>query len=131
MYWKIHSPRPKRFPKGGDFAPRGPRDCPRAISVDLSFNITPVASGYQEIHPYSAMNIDSVKINTSLLMMREWLMDNTESEAGCRLCYRLRLKAEGQISDIQDSSYGNRQAANYQWESCKLLHVRLDWENPS
>ena len=23
-------PRPKRFPKGGDFAPRGPRDCPRA-----------------------------------------------------------------------------------------------------
>jgi len=30
MYWKIHSPRPKRFPKGGDFAPRGPRDCPRA-----------------------------------------------------------------------------------------------------
>ena len=26
MYWKIHSPRPKRFPKGGDFAPRGPRD---------------------------------------------------------------------------------------------------------
>ena len=30
MYRKIHSPRPKRFPKGGDFAPRGPRDCPRA-----------------------------------------------------------------------------------------------------
>ena len=30
MYWKIHPPRPKRFPKGGDFAPRGPRDCPRA-----------------------------------------------------------------------------------------------------
>ena len=40
----------------------------------MSFNITPVASGYQEIHPYSAMNIDSVKINTSLLMMREWLI---------------------------------------------------------
>ena len=37
----------------------------------MSFNITPVASGYQEIHPYSAMNIDSVKINTSLIMMRE------------------------------------------------------------
>ena len=30
MYRKIHPPRPKRFPKGGDFAPRGPRDCPRA-----------------------------------------------------------------------------------------------------
>ena len=38
----------------------------------MSFNITPVASGYQEIHPYSAMNIDSVKINTSLIMMEEW-----------------------------------------------------------
>ena len=38
----------------------------------MSFNITPVASGYQEIHPYTAMNIDSVKINTSLIMMKEW-----------------------------------------------------------
>ena len=37
----------------------------------MSFNITPVASGYQELHPYSAMNIDSVKINTSLIMMKE------------------------------------------------------------
>ena len=26
MYWKIHPPRPKRFPKGGDLAPWGPRD---------------------------------------------------------------------------------------------------------
>ena len=30
MYWEIHPPRPERFPKGGDFAPRGPRDFPRA-----------------------------------------------------------------------------------------------------
>ena len=30
MYWEIHPPRPKRFPKGGDFAPRDPRDCTRA-----------------------------------------------------------------------------------------------------
>ena len=29
---------------------------------------------YQEIHPYSAVNIDSVKINTSLIMMKEWLI---------------------------------------------------------
>ena len=40
----------------------------------MSFNIFPVASGYQEIHPYSAMNIDSVKINTSLIMMRECIV---------------------------------------------------------
>ena len=37
----------------------------------MSFNIIPVASGYQDIHPYSAINIDSVKINTSLIMMKE------------------------------------------------------------
>ena len=43
----------------------------------ISFNITPVASGYQEIHPYSAMNIDSVKINTSLIMMKEWAVQCT------------------------------------------------------
>jgi hypothetical protein len=42
----------------------------------MSFNITPVASGYQEIHPYSAMTIDSVKINTSLIMMKEWKVSN-------------------------------------------------------
>ena len=40
----------------------------------MSFNITPVASGYQEIHPCSAINIYSVKINTSLIMMKEcWI----------------------------------------------------------
>ena len=34
-------------------------------------DIIPVASEYQEIHPYSAVNTDSVKINTSLIMMKE------------------------------------------------------------
>ena len=49
----------------------------------MSFNITPVASalhcsGYQEIHPYySAMNIDSVKINTSLIMMKECILNHS------------------------------------------------------
>ena len=33
-----------------------------------------IASGYQEIHPYSAINIDSVKINTSLIMMKECIV---------------------------------------------------------
>ena len=42
----------------------------------MSFNITPVASGYEEIHPYSAMNIVSVEINTSLIMMKEWPIDS-------------------------------------------------------
>ena len=60
--------------------PRGvfPNPLPREQEVywifmifeDHSFNITPVASEYKEIHPYSVVNIDIVKINTT--MMREW-----------------------------------------------------------
>ena len=33
----------------------------------------PVASEYQEIHLHGAMNIQYFKINTSLIMMREWV----------------------------------------------------------
>ena len=40
----------------------------------MSFNIIPVAGGYQEIHLYSGMNIDNVKINTSLIMMKECMV---------------------------------------------------------
>ena len=36
----------------------------------MSFYIIPVSTEYQEIHPYSVVNIDNVKINTT--MMREW-----------------------------------------------------------
>ena len=35
----------------------------------MSFNIIPVASGYQEIHPFSVINIGSVKINTDETMV--------------------------------------------------------------
>ena len=40
----------------------------------ISFDIIPVAREYQDVHPYSAMNIDSVIINSSLIMMREWVV---------------------------------------------------------
>ena len=36
------------------------------IFEDHSFNITLVASEYKEIHPYSVVNIDIVKINTTM-----------------------------------------------------------------
>ena len=39
-----------------------------------SLIINPYQGMYQEIHPCMAGSIDSVKINTSLLMMREWLI---------------------------------------------------------
>ena len=41
----------------------------------ISFNFIPVASGYEEIRLYSGMSIDNVKINTSLIMMKEWLVN--------------------------------------------------------
>ena len=45
--------------------------CWKILSLKImSFNIIPVASEYQEKHPYGVENIDSVKINTT--MMREW-----------------------------------------------------------
>ena len=41
------------------------------ISEDHVIQYTiPVANEYHEIHPYSAFNIASVKMNTFLIMMR-------------------------------------------------------------
>ena len=99
MYWEIHPPGPERFPEGckiprddvflifaqgrvrKNTVPRAvfPRTLPRAQGVYwiiwspqiMSFGNNPVVSEYQEIHPYRALNIDIVKINTSLIMMRE------------------------------------------------------------
>ena len=40
----------------------------------ISLGIDPVASEYQDIHPYSGLYIDNVEINTSLIMIREWIV---------------------------------------------------------
>ena len=54
--------------------------CWKILSLKImSFNIIPVASEYQEKHPYGVENIDSVKINTT--MMREWPILKTLPEA--------------------------------------------------
>ena len=78
MFWEIHPPRTERFPEGGDFAPRGKsKKIPMLSQGSTLDNMVPVDHIIlyhpccQEIHPYSAMNIDSVKINTSLIMMKE------------------------------------------------------------
>ena len=42
------------------------------LAKDTPFSTTSETLSYQEIHPYCAFNIDSVKINTSLIMTREW-----------------------------------------------------------
>ena len=57
----------------------------------MSFNITPVASGYQEIHPYSAMTIDSVKINISLIMMKEWPVLGNDRDSDSDPEYEVRV----------------------------------------
>ena len=74
-------------------------------------------SEYQEIHTSSALNIDSVKINTSLQMMREWVVhslgpqDIPRKSLGCRGCMNQkippldrvqRLYLSGDISDSFD-----------------------------
>ena len=58
--------------------------CPRAIFSSTPpreqgvygyyGHIAPVTSKYEEIYPYSAMNMGSVKIHTSLIIMRESLI---------------------------------------------------------
>ena len=60
----------------------------------MSFNITPVASGYQEIHPYSVMNIDSVKINTFLIMMKYWSI-SAFVKTGYNDRYRCQMSTRG------------------------------------
>ena len=84
------SPTTKRFPEAREMSRgRSPRDISRAegnleVGGDVQPNtsrleavyghsliINPYQGMYQEIHPYRAGSIDSVEINTSLLMMRE------------------------------------------------------------
>ena len=74
----------------------------------MSFNITPVASGYQEIHPYSAMHIDSVKINTSLIMMKECLAP-------------LMPKKSSQIEEKNPLKLR---------KSLQIKKMHVNWENP-
>ena len=87
-YWEIHPqrPRPERFLKGEG---RRSREISRAEGMDFphlpsfggvwTFSSSSILSlGMdQEIHPCGQGRIDSVKINPSLLRMREWLiLDN-------------------------------------------------------
>ena len=73
----------------------------------MSFNIIPVATGYKEIHPYIAMNIDSAKINTSLIMMREWL-SLTALYPSCWCSGQQKGGRKGQGEGQQAASYTYR-----------------------
>ena len=87
------SPTTKKFPEAREMSRgRSPRDISRAegnleVGGDVQPNtsrfeavyghsliINPSLGMYQEIHPCRASSIDSVKINTSLPMMREWVV---------------------------------------------------------
>ena len=50
---------------------------PNTFQLDAVYNhsliINPSLGMYQEIHPYRAISIGSIKINTSLRMRREWI----------------------------------------------------------
>ena len=87
------SPTTKRFPEAREMSRgRSPRDISRAegnleVGGDVQPNtsrfeavyghsliINPSLGMYQEIHPCRASSTYSVKINTSLPMMREWVV---------------------------------------------------------
>ena len=55
---------------------------------------------YQEIHPYSAVNIDSVKINTSLIMMKECPMNEEQEHANFSLRNTLYTNFESLLECI-------------------------------
>ena len=68
MYWVVHPQRPRDF--------RGPRSLSPNISqleavYGNSLIINPYLGIYQKLHPCRAFSIGSVKINTSLPVMRE------------------------------------------------------------
>ena len=61
-----YPPRPSRFPSGGNFAPLGPRDCPRAISRASGCKIPALGKSlgprgvYFSIHPSSRQCTDTI-----------------------------------------------------------------------
>ena len=69
-YWEIHPWRPRDFPR-----PEGNLEGPEFWwSTDILLIINSSTGMDQEIHPCGQGRIDSVKINPSLLRMREWAM---------------------------------------------------------
>ena len=78
MYWVVHSRRPRDFSRaegnlevGGDVQPNTSRF--EAV-YGHSLIINPSLGMYQEIHPCRVSSTYSVKINTSLPMMIEWVV---------------------------------------------------------
>ena len=87
MYWVVHPRRPRDVPRAkleehleGRGKSRGRRGFqPYTSRLEAVYGhfliINPYQGMYQEIHPCMAGSIDTVKINTSLLMMREWIVN--------------------------------------------------------
>ena len=84
-YWEIHPwrprdfPRPERFPEGeARWKSRGP-----SVGGVRTFSIINPSTGMdQEIHPCGQGRMDSVKINPSLLRMREWAILTAQALIG-------------------------------------------------
>ena len=81
-YWEIHPRRPKDFSRveenlegGGDGLPNTSRVLVE-YGHSLGINFSTGNTGIQEILPCGQGRIDSVKINPSLRMMREWTISS-------------------------------------------------------
>ena len=76
----VQNPRPREISSSeGDAFPNTP-----LLSAVYGFIIITVASEYQGIYPYSA--IDSVKINTSLMMIRECIIWKKNQKKNSCIC---------------------------------------------
>ena len=141
MNWVVHPlrprdfPRPSRCPSGFALGTSlGPREISRAegnleVGGDVQPNtsrfeavyghsliINPSLGMYQEIHPCRASSTYSVKINTSLPMMREWvILPLKPLQIGRRQC----------LHPCTDLFNLNLHQFNVHWEKPR---VRL-WEN--
>ena len=82
MHWVIHPPRTRKYPKGGDFAPQGPRDCPRAISRAEGYKILALGKSlgprgmYFPIHPSSGQCTDTCNINSIVNWQSQEIMES-------------------------------------------------------
>ena len=85
MHWKIHPPRPSRFPSGGDFAPLGPWEISWASGG--VFSDTSLLSA---VYGFITFDSHKDKVNTTILRGSgmadiNWLTDNFD-------CYSTKMQ---------------------------------------
>ena len=140
MHWKIHPPRPSRFPKGGDFAPLGPRDCPRAISRASGCKIPALGKSlgprgvYFPIHPSSRQCTDTL-YNSQSIRLQWWYTDNilqhnvmyhtTHSQVHCN--YDIMIQCNGDVIIQCNVGYNSQFITLHWWYYTMQCRIQQWW----